>query len=185
MNRQLVLLADYLTHRPQDFDGPQATDAVAWLIAHVQQVARMNRLHKQHCVMWFSLSEEARSTAISRQMAALAGRLALRGGMGPTAAVAWVIELAGMSRVDFKSSCIEALNPDDRFSVWQWCELRKLGLKDDFMSRRQVERWMEADAAWLFDERWAYPLHLVDSEVFDALGVTLPEPMTQGVDDGR
>ena len=159
------LLAEWLTRRPQDFSGATAMDAVAWLLEHAQQVRSVEAHHSQHRACWERLPEEARRNACRRQVAALAARLAMRGGMEPGAAVAWVIAIAGMTRRDFQRASDSALRHGDRLHVWQWRDLRALDLRDDFMSRRQIERWLELEEPWLFDERWVFPLHLVDQDV--------------------
>ena len=66
------------------------------------------------------------------------------------------------------------LRPGDRLQVWQWQELRALGLTPAFDCRRRLERWLDLEEPWLLDPRWAYPLHLVEGAVLAALGVAAP-----------
>lgn len=80
-----------------------------------------------------------------------------------------MIAIAGMGRREFKQACDSTLTNGDRLYVWQWRELTALALRDDFMSRRQIERWLELEEPWLLDERWVLPLHLVDQDVLAQL----------------
>lgn len=168
------LLADWLIRRPQDFASESMQDAVAWLLETARMVLQVERQHAAHRVRWTLVPEAARRLASRRQMAALAARLAMRGGMERSAAVAWVIGLAGMTRRDFQQASTAVLRPGDRLQVWQWQELRALGLSPDFNGRRQLERWLDLEEPWLFDPRWAFPLHLVDGDVLAALGMKSP-----------
>lgn len=168
------LLSDWLIRRPQDFAGEAAQDAVAWLLEQAGMAVQVERQHGAHRARWSLVPEAARRLASRRQMAALAARLAMRGGMDRSAAVMWVIGLAGMTRREFQGACTDALAPSDRLHVWQWQELRALGLAPDFNSRRQLERWLDLEEPWLLDPRWAFPLHLVDSDVLAVLGMQSP-----------
>lgn len=159
------LLADFLRRRPHDFYDALAMGAVDFLLEHAGQVLAVAQQHRQHAARWALLPEGARQLASRRQVAALAARLAMRNDMAPGAAVAWVISIAGMGRREFKQACDSALSNGDRLYVWQWRELTALGLHDDFMSRRQIERWLELEEPWLLDARWVCPLHLVDQDV--------------------
>lgn len=161
------LLADWLRRRPQDFYGTVAVGAVDFLLERAGQVLAVAQQHRQHAARWALLPEAARQLASRRQVAALAARLAMRNGMETPAAVAWVIAIAQMTRRDFKQACTSALTNGDRLYVWQWRELMALGLRDDFMSHRQIKRWLELEEPWLSDERWVLPLHLVDQDVLD------------------
>ena len=161
----LQQLAELLTNRPQDFATPQATDAVAWLIEHACWANWAAIRNYRHRICWERLPENARRLASRRQVAALAARTAMRGGMKQGAAIVWVIAIANMSQFDFQRACAAALRDGDRLYVWQWRELRKLELRNDFMSRRQIELWLENEEPWLFDECWVFPLHLVDKDV--------------------
>ena len=163
------LLADWLRRRPQDFYGAVAMGAVDFLLEHAGQVLAVATQHRQHAARWALLPEGARQLASRRQVAALAARLAMRNGMESSAAVAWVIAIAGMGRREFKQACERTLTNGDRLYVWQWRELTALALCDDFMSRRQIERWLELEEPWLLDERWVHPLHLVDQDVLAQL----------------
>ena len=174
------LLAEWLTRRPQDFAGEQVMGAVTWLLERAELARGVAAQHRQHVAAWNLLPEDARRDAGRRQMAALAARLAMRGGMELRAAVAWVIAIAGMTRRDFQRACEDALEASDRLHVWQWRELRALGLGDDFMSHRQIECWLELEEPWLLDERWVFPLHLVDKDVLAQFGAPLsPPPNTE------
>lgn len=165
------LLADWLIRRPQDFISESAQAALAWLLEQAGMAVQVERQYREHRARWTLVPEAARRLAGRRQMAALAARLAMRGGMARSAAVAWVISLAGMTRRDFQQACSAVLAPSDRLQVWQWQELRALGLLADFNGRRQLERWLDLEEPWLLDPRWAFPLHLVDSDVLAALGM--------------
>lgn len=176
------VLAEWLVKRPQDFSGTSALLAVDWLLQHAGMANNVARQHRAHQSLWELLPEEVMRTACRRQLAAMTARLAMRGGMESAAAVTWVIAIAGMTRRDFKLACDSALRADDHLHVWQWRELRALGLRDDFMSRRQLERWIELEEPWLFDDRWLCPLHLVDKDVMAELG--LPQPNTPHPEEG-
>lgn len=167
------LLAEWLSQRPQDFTGTKAMWAVEWLLEHARMASNVERQHRLHRLHWVMLPEDVRLNASRRQLAALAARLAMRGGMESGAAVAWVIAIAGMPRRDYQRACDDALRNGDRLHVWQWRELRALGLRDDFNSRRQLERWIELEEPWLFDDRWVFPLHLVDKDVLDKFEIPL------------
>lgn len=156
------ILAEWLTRRPHDFHGEYAQYAIGGLLEYAHQARVVEAQHRDHRARWTLLPEDARRIACRRQVAALAARMAMRNGMVQATATAWVIDLAGMTRSEFLRSCDEALRNGDRLFVWQWRELRALGLTDDFMGRRQLDMWLELEEPWLTDERWVYPLHLVD-----------------------
>lgn len=173
MRDNVQLLAEWLMQRPQDCSGTKAMWAVDWLLEHARMASAVERQHCLHRLYWTQLPEDVRLDACRRQLAALAARLAMRGGMESGAAVAWVIAIAGMTRRDFQLACDKALRDGDRLHVWQWRELRAVGLRDDFMSRRQLERWIELEEPWLFDDRWVFPLHLVDKDVLEKFDLPL------------
>lgn len=168
------LLAEWLLRRPQDFAGESAQAAVAWLLEQAGMALQVERRFREHRARWDLVPQAARRLAGQRQMAALAVRLAMRGGMERRAAVAWVIGLGAMTRRDFQAACAAVLRPGDRLQVWQWQELRALGLTPAFDCRRRLERWLDLEEPWLLDPRWAYPLHLVEGAVLAALGVAAP-----------
>jgi len=159
------LLVTWLTARPEDFAGATAQAAIRGLLELAEMGRQAALQDHHHRARWLLLPEEARRVAGRRQLAALAARLAMRNGLDPKAAVTWVIELAGLTRRDFTRACDETLRNGDRLFVWQWRELRELGLRDDFMSRRQFEIWLELEEPWVTDARWVFPLHLVDAAV--------------------
>lgn len=161
------LLATWLTARPDDFAGAVAQAAIRGLLDLAEMGRQAALQHHHHRARWLLLPEDVRRVAGRRQLAALAARLAMRNGLEPKAAVAWVIELANLTRRDFARACAETLRNGDHLFVWQWRELRELGLRDDFMSRRQVELWLELEEPWVTDARWVFPLHLVDAAVLD------------------
>lgn len=165
----MQLLADWLRRRPQDFCDVVALGAVNFLLEHAGQVLGVAQQHRQHAARWTLLPEGARQLASRRQVAALAARLAMRNGMDMPSAVTWVIAIAQMGRRDFKQACDRTLTNGDRLYVWQWRELMALALRDDFMSRRQIERWLELEEPWLLDARWVHPLHLVEQDVLAQL----------------
>lgn len=176
-NRGLLSgLADWLQRAPEDFADEQAMSAVGWLIEHAAMAGKVRRANEAHRAMWFLLPEDARGVASRRQLAAYATRLGMRNGMEKLAAIRWVIALAGMGRRDFRRACADALTNGDSLLVWQWRELTKIGLTDDFVSRRQVDQWLELEEPWLFDARWVYPLHLVDKDVLARHGATVKPP---------
>lgn len=157
-----TLLGQWLTQRPDDFAAPAAQAMVADLIKHASAVQVVAREHRQHRARWGMVSEAARTVALRRQLAAMAARVGMRNGMEQAAAIDWVISLAQGSRDAFKRETAAALGNGDRLYVWQWKELVTLGLRDDFLSRRLLARWLELEDPWVTDERWVYPLHLVD-----------------------
>lgn len=169
-------LADWLLSAPEDFADEQAMQCMAWLIEHAAQAGRVRRAHESHRVRWCLLPEDLRRLAGRRQLAAYATRTAMRNGLEKAAAIRWVIALAGMTRLDFRRACAEVLTNGDRLLVWQWRELRQLGLADDFVSRRQVDQWLELEEPWLLDDRWVYPIHLVDRDLLTQAGWNLKTP---------
>lgn len=168
-----ALLANWLTSRPEDFGTPAAQVLIAQLVDFANMAKKVHRRHQVHHVWWSLLTPEARALAGWRQLAAYAARSAMRSGMLENQAFVWVVGLATKSREAFKSACTKDLLPGERLYVWQWRELCKFyasgGLAGGAMD---VRRWARMDEPWLFDERWIYPLHLVDADC-------LPDGLTQ------
>lgn len=164
----LQMLSVWLTQRPQDFLGDAAMHAIAGLLDYADAARAVEQQHQEHRAQWLLLPQDVRCQASRRQLAALAARLAMRNGMDKPDAIGWVIALGTMSRKAFTAACRDQLRNGDQLHVWQWRELVALGLREDFMSRRQLARWLELEEPWVLDARWVYPLHLVDAEVSDA-----------------
>ena len=157
-----ILLAEWLQRAPEEFADMRAQGMVGELLAHVNAAREVNANYRLHCSRWGLLSEEQRLLAMRKQIAALMGRCATRNGLSEAQAAAWVIGIAAGSREHFAERCQALLKNGDKLHVWQWQEVCMLGLEDDFMSHRAVLDWMAKDGPWAMDERWIYPLHLVD-----------------------
>jgi hypothetical protein len=168
-----ALLANWLASRPEDFDTPAAQVLIAQLVDFANMAQKVARARRLHHVWWTLVDPEARFLAGRRQLAAYAARTAMRSGMSESQAFMWAAGLATKSREAFKAACTHELVPGERLYVWQWRELCKLhesgGLTGGAMD---VRRWVQMEEPWLFDERWIYPLHLVDADC-------LPQGVTQ------
>lgn len=160
-----ALLAHWLVDRPEHFGTPAAQVLIAQLVDFANMAQRVELRHRNHRVWWTLTTPEARTLAGWRQLAAYAARSAMRSGMSESRAFVWAAGLAEKSREAFKAACTQELLPGERLYVWQWRELCKLheggGLAGGAMD---VRRWVQMDAPWLFDERWIFPLHLVDAD---------------------
>lgn len=117
-----------------------------------------------HQALWRLLPEEAKRNAYMKQTAALAMRLCDRNNMTEMQAMDWVIGLKKLSMREFKNTAAGIFENGDVLQMWQFKEIVALNLQDDFLTRRRLQQWQAAEEPWLFDERWSYPLHLVDSE---------------------
>lgn len=167
-------LSEWLRARPQDFSGEDVVGLIHWLLNRAAATRSVEARYLRHRAAWARLPDDVRLLASRRQVAALAARLAMRAGMDSDEAAKWTISIAGMSSKEAQRACASALHHGDRLFVWQWRELRALGLRQDFLSRRALERWIERDEDWLFDARWFFPLHLVDAEVLAQYGIEPP-----------
>lgn len=126
-----------------------------------------------HRVLWDLVPADAQHIALMKQTAALAIRLCERNGMTELQAIAWVIDLKHLSQREFKNTSVGYFDNGDTLQLWEFKAIVALNLQDDFITKRYLQQWKAAEEPWLFDERWNYPLHLVDSAVMAGFGRTI------------
>ncbi len=108
------------------------------------------------------LPESTKKLALRRQLAAVAVRMGMRNGKSEFESINWVIALITQSTRAFANTRHGLLSNGDELYLWQFKEIVRLALQDDFVARRQLQIWLRAEDARLFDARWGYPLHLVE-----------------------